>query len=558
MQKICAQCTNQFEVTDEDLQFYDKISPVFADKKYPIPPPTLCPSCRMQKRMTFRNERNLYKRKCDFSGKEIISIYSPASPYTIYDQKMWWSDVWDTFKYGKPYDFNRTFFEQFQELLIKVPRINLENRENENSDYGNDNDHLRNCYLCFNGSQAEDSYYCNTFGFGVKDSVDLFWCFSCELCYECTKVHESYHSFWCFNGKNLSDCFFCIDSQSCKNCFGCVGLRQKEYCVYNEQLTKEEYQKFMENFKFTHTEIELAKEKVKALSLKTPHKNVQIQESENCVGDYISNSKNCTQCFDVIQSENSKYTWDGMVNNCYDCFNTGFNTNFVYECLGTYECTNVNFANKCHMSSDLLYSDYCFQSEKLFGCVGLKHKKYCILNKQYSKEEYEELVPKIIEQMKKDGQWGEFFPASFSPFGYNDSMAADYFPLTKEEALEKGFHWNDYINPKPIGMKTIVAKDLPESIQEVGDEILEWVIECEKDQKIFKIIAQELKFYRRHNLPLPRLCPDCRHYERKALINPRKLYVRECAKCDMPIQTSYSPDRPEIVYCEQCYLKEVY
>lgn len=59
--------------------------------------------------------------------------------------------------------------------------------------------------------------------------------------------------------------------------------------------------------------------------------------------------------------------------------------------------------------SDAYYCDSCHNSEYLFGCIGLKRSKYCVLNKQYSKEEYEALVPRIIEHMKKAGEWAYRF-----------------------------------------------------------------------------------------------------------------------------------------------------
>ena len=49
--------------------------------------------------------------------------------------------------------------------------------------------------------------------------------------------------------------------------------------------------------------------------------------------------------------------------------------------------------------------------------------------------------------------------------------------------------------------------------------------------------------------------------------NPMKLWHRTCmcdknhlnhtGKCTNEFETSYSPDRPEIIYCEQCYQQEV-
>ncbi len=167
-----------------------------------------------------------------------------------------------------------------------------------------------------------------------------------------------------------------------------------------------------------------------------------------------------------------------------------------------------------------------------FGCVGLRNKSYCILNKQYTKEEYEELVPQIIERMMADGEWGEFFPSSMSPFGYNETVAQEYFPLTREEITESGiFNWSDYEAPFPTVEKVIPASKLPDTIDSIPDDILNWAIECEVTGRPFRIIRQELEFYRKHSLPIPRRHPDQRHLDRMALRNPRKLYERQCDKC---------------------------
>lgn len=557
MVKTCRQCGLNYEITDDDLAFYDKISPVIKDKKYSLPPPSLCPSCRMQNRMSFRNERNLYKRKCDFSGEEIISIYPPTSKYKIYDQKIWWSDKWDEMDYGRPFDFSRSFFKQFEELQREFPRMNLENRNNQNSDFCNDTNDLKNCYLCFNSEKSEDSYYAHTFGYS-KNCLDMFWSLACELCYECTKVFDSYHSFWCFNCSNVSDCYFCEDCRGCNNCFGCVGLRHKEYYLYNKQLSKEEYLSFIKKIHFSRNAIRSEKDKLAKLRLAVPRLNLQMQNCEDCLGDYIENSKNCTDCFDVMNSENCRYIWDGIANNSRDCFNSGLDTNFIYECVGVFTGNKVIFSSRCSHCSDLIYCDYCYECENLFGCVGLRHKKYCILNKQYSKEEYEALLPRIIEHMIKKGDWGEFFPVNIGTFGYNDSSAIEYFPLSRDEAMKKGYNWNDYQNPKIMKTKTFQAKQLPDIIQNIPDDIVNSTIECEQDKKPFRIIKAELEFYKKQNLPIPHLCPDCRHYARKKQINPRVMYDRKCAKCGTDIKTTYAPGRPEIVYCENCYLKEIY
>ena len=87
------------------------------------------------------------------------------------------------------------------------------------------------------------------------------------------------------------------------------------------------------------------------------------------------------------------------------------------------------------LGTEILYSMYCAQNvSHLFGCVGLRNKQYCVLNKQYTKDEYEKLVAKIIEQMQQRGEWGQFFHPALSPFGYNETVAQEYYPSTFEQA----------------------------------------------------------------------------------------------------------------------------
>jgi hypothetical protein len=197
-------------------------------------------------------------------------------------------------------------------------------------------------------------------------------------------------------------------------------------------------------------------------------------------------------------------------------------------------------------------------SEELFGCVGLKKEKYCVLNRKYSKEEYGALVPRIIQHMRDSGEWGEFFPPSLSPFGYNETIAQDYAPTTKGEALRKGCNWSDYVSPPPQVEKTVKASQIPDDISAIPDAILDWAVECEVTGRPFRIIKQELRFLREHRIPLPRRHPDVRYQDRLALRNPRLLFDRPCGTCGKRMETSYAPDRAEKVLCSECYLREVY
>ena len=198
----------------------------------------------------------------------------------------------------------------------------------------------------------------------------------------------------------------------------------------------------------------------------------------------------------------------------------------------------------------------------------MRNAKYCILNKQYTKEEYFNLKEKIIQHMKQpcstnshstssglpSGQeWGEFFPIAMSPFTYNETVAHEYFPMTKEEVLKRGWKWKDE-DTKNYQIQTY---NIPDSITDVPDTICNEILACTTCKKNYKIQKAELTFYKKQNLPIPRICPDCRHRQRMQLRNPRTLFNRKCDKCAIDTQTTFAPERPEQVYCEECYLNVV-
>jgi hypothetical protein len=134
----------------------------------------------------------------------------------------------------------------------------------------------------------------------------------------------------------------------------------------------------------------------------------------------------------------------------------------------------------------------------------------------------------------------------------------EYFPLTKEEALANGYKWRDEDDSMPDVEKKIPAKQLPEIITDIPDDILNWAIICSESNRPFRIINQELDFYRKWNIPIPYLHPDIRHDSRQKRRTDAKLHSRVCSGCGKDIKAAYASERPEIVYCESCYLSDVY
>ncbi len=587
----CQNCKNEFTIEQEDFNFYQKIK---------VPAPTFCPTCRTQRRWAFRNERGLYKRKCDFSGNEIFSMYPPEAPIKVYDRDIWLSDVWDPISYGQEIDWSRPFLEQMRELMLQVPFKASNVIRGVNSPYVNNATDPKNSYLVFNTTAPEDCMYSNGVNFS-KDCVDVSHTSRTETCYESfwiTNCNRTHYSRECVES---SDLWFCRDCQGCLNCFGSVNLRNKSYYFFNEKCTKEEYDTKLKSYKLNTREgIERAKSEADKFWKKFPHKSHQGIKNLNSSGSYVTNSKNVKESFLVREGENCKYCQyiqeTPGPKDCYDYSNWGDSSELVYESISCGSgVQNIKFAWFTQENShDTEYTMQCKGVENVFGCVGLRNKSYCILNKQYTKEEYLELVPKIIKHMTempfKDMtgliySYGEMFPSEFSPWAYNETIAQEYFPLSKEEAEAKGYRWRDPVEKdyKP----TLRTEDTPADISDTNESVLGEILECaHKGQcnqgctKAFRVIQNELIFYKKIGVPIPTLCPACRTIERLKMRLGVKLYdgVCMCAGpvstdgqykntgahthgdkiCDNTFKTGYNPEKGDVVYCEQCYQQEVY
>lgn len=574
--QACQNCKKNFNIESEDFNFYEKMK---------VLPPTFCPDCRFQRRLIFRNNRVLYKRECALCNKTMLSVYNQKLPYVVYCRECWLSDEWNPTNYGREYDFSIAFFKQFQELQFAVPRANLYQTNFISSEYCNYGKDLKECYLLFGGINNERVYFANQI-FDSRDSLDIAFSEKAQFSYELFECERTNKLFFSRYSHDCVDSYYLVDCRNCMDCFGCVGLVNKQYFIFNKPHSREEYLKFIQSKNLgSFKEHQESLKKLEDLELKVPHRYARIYKSVNSSGDDLSEVRNTHSSFSSRQSEDSKFLFFSR-NQTRDSFDTsfqGFGAELLYEIAHGFGGSNGAFGVRNFSNQDSRYSIECHDCVNIFGCEGLYKKQYCILNKQYTKEEYEKLLPKIIEQMKKIPyvdkkgrvyKYGEFFPSEISPFTYNESIAQEYFPLTKKEALEQGYAW---IDAEARNYKIdIKNEDIPDSIKDIHEDIVNKVIGCAhagkcKDQctEAFKIVAEEFKFYKRMNLPIPRLCPNCRHYERINQRNPLKLYERACMcknedhfhgkeKCIVLFQTSYAPDCPEIVYCEKCYQQEIY
>ncbi len=548
--RICQNCKKDFVIEPDDFGFYEKMG---------VPAPEKCPECRQQLRTLFRNFKTLYKRPSSMSGKMIVSVYDVETLFPVYDITEWWSDDWDPMSYGMEIDFETSFFKQLDRLFKTVPHASIMNVQSENCEYSNQVLKSKNCYLTFGCIEDEDCDYGHVI-WNCRDCLDDLYLFRCESCYECidclgsTKLLYSQECEACVDSIGLFDC------RNCLNCIGCVGQINKSYYIFNKQVTKEQYKEFVLqhplNEKDSVDYILNEREKLRKI---IPQRSFFGSHNNDVSGNHIYNAHNVHHSFDIKGGENSKYCF--TVRKAIDSYDISFTAD-LEEC---YQSLTIDKSNKvigsqqivdCH---DVYYSEHCYNCSNIFGCYGLRKKSYCILNKQYSKEEYEKLTKEIIDVLKDNKEWGDFFPSFMTPFAYNEAIVNEYMPLTIEEALSKGFRWKDNI-PSSKGQGTIEYPDLPKNPEQYSDELLKEILTCSRCEKNYKLIGREINFYKKNKLELPDKCFNCRHESRMSKRNPRNLWRGKCAKCNNDITTSYKPEDQKIykIYCEKCYQQEVY
>ena len=550
--KTCQNCKNDFIIEPDDFSFYEKMG---------VDAPKLCPDCRAQLRLSFRNERVFYKRKCDKCKKDVVSMYSPNKPFTVWCYDCWFSDDWGGENFGLDYNPEKPFFEQFEQLSKLVPRVSLIYIRSPGSDYTNISADNKNCYFIIESSNNENSIHSYWIQ-ECRDVVDTSFASKCELTYESDDCYNSYRLLY---SKGCHDCttsYFLTDCRGCTDCIGCVNLRNKSNYIFNESYSKEEYEKIKNELKLnTHSGVDIFREKYKEFLSNKPRKFAEIIQAVNSTGSYMKNVKNCKSCFHCYDAEDNKYgvhIWRNA-KDTMDCDTAGRNASRIYNSINT----GINDSNLicCAIAWDCSFVEYsmnCFNLNNCFGCVGLRKKNYCILNKQYEKEEYEKVVNKIKNELREKGEYGQFFAKNLSCFGYNETPALEQFSLSKEDALTNGFGWED-TERGTYNKETKNIDKMPESFTEIDFDVTKEIFICESCSKNYKIIQNEFLFYKKLNIPLPRFCPDCRHYRRMKSRGPNKLWHRNCMHegCTNEFETPYAPERPEIVYCKKCYQNEV-
>lgn len=497
----------------------------------------------------------LHKRKCDQTGRSIISVFDETCPYPVWHREEW-------IKHADPpqAEFNpkRDFFEQLWELFQKCPIPHNVGAGNENCEYTDDWWYSRNCYLCHSGFKCEDAYYCYR-TLNVKDCQFCVFSFDSELCTDLINSRNCYAVSYALNSRNCKNSSFLFDCRNCSDCLFSWNLRGKQYCLFNQQLSQEEYEQERQKYDFSSRQ-EYEKAKLtftEILRNKAWWRNVYLQQCEQCTGDILDRCKNCENCYFFSDSEDCANSFRGGFNK--DILNSvsAFKSELVYySALPQDECYDIRMCYNVIQCKYLEYSAHCFNSQYCFGCCGLANKQYCIFNKQFEKDNYQRKVAEIREQLKQDGIYGQFFPFHFAANPYDESLAGFYWPLNREEQQLSGFRIKQSRERRNENHQS--PEDIPDRSSQANSDICEKTFWDEKAQRPFQITAYDLKFSQENNIPLPN-----QYYIGRIKENFRFMFfngeLREtkCAQTGQKIMTALPKELDSRILSLEAYHQEV-
>jgi|SRR3989338_4614995 len=545
--KNCPDCKNNFVIDSGDLILYEKIG---------LKIPEECFECRLKHQLAFSVFGKFRKGVSDLSGESLITVLPNKPRYSIYKSHEWWGDAWDPLSYAQNYDTSRSFFDQLKELQEKIPRPHQDGKNNINCDWCNDVWDSRNCYLSKALSKCENSSYLYRV-LDTKDSFDIALSFNLQNSYNCLACHNSFNLNFSENSRDCIDSFFLFDCRSCQNCFMCYNLRNKQYCIRNKQYTKVKYENELRNIKLhSYKKVEILKlEFENVLKNSAVHRENYNLKTTNSTGNYMTNCDKCVNCFTWDDSQNCRNSLRGLyAKDCIDQVGS-----WHTEVSGNNSCVNGGYQIKHSIYSIGRYSEYidlCDECEYCFGCVGLRKKKYCILNKQYPEKEYKKLKEKIISDMEKRSEYGKSMPYFMSICDYNFSSGLIYLPnVIKDEIIKRGGYWSEEDLSSENGVSSLT---LPDSINDTEKSISTQALICPETKYRFNISEAEYKFHKNKGFTLPRIHFDLRMIKKARKTAVLKSYPYKCIYCQNDIMAYYPPEWGyKKIACEDCYKQNI-
>ena len=551
-ERVCAITGEKWMMTEEEIGWY---------RKFNVPPSKYSPSARIKLVMGYFVVFDMWYNKHADTGAPIISTTHPASGIRVLPDLEWFNR--DFISHGQNLQASNSFFDQLYALSRRVPvaaTFNYKVPENSVAfiSFGDQDSYF--VLAC----KSKRSFFCGN-AHDVEDSAELV---------AVENVRQSYavvHSQRIFNCRFLLECYDCINShflfdcRNCEFCFGATNQRNKKYLWFNEQLSKEEWERRFAEIDLRSREAldEIQQHFSELMQTQTvwpENFNVNAVDSS---GEYIIESTDVRDGYYIMRGcrnlDNSCYAFGLPSHDCYTvCAPIGASD--CYYGIGQEQCSQVRFALSIlarNMNTE--YCNVCFDCENCFGCIGLRHKKFCILNKQYTEEEYWKVLDELKCAMLDRGEYGELPPMKFGTQHWSGSGARVLYGASKDECLKLGAV--DF----PVGAEgsegPIVDSASLHSLDSIPDRIDS--IEEVTGKPYFDPAANrrfsyqktELELYARLGVAPPRKHPTRRLTDHYHEMSMAVFEDGHCEKCNQQIRVAKNMTYPNRkLYCKSCYL----
>lgn len=532
----CSTSAETFVFSEVEQQLYEKFDLALPDKS---------PIERWRLLLSFRNSHKYFWRKCSQTNEKIYSMYAPSSPFKVVSIDCWMDRSSEVFTYQLEVDRRQPFLTQLQELWHYIPRpaTSLRNIVLSLADQARGSG--ESSYLVFDSSRVTACLY----GLSLRNCqrcMDCYFVDSCSDCYECVDCVDSKGLFFSEHCGGCHDSFFLSNCRNCSDCMFCANLVDAKFCIFNKFVGEEKFRQFVKEQSLDSVvHLEQAKNSFQDFIKDNPIPSRFETDCQDCTGNYLHNCntvrngyelRNCRNVVNCYGLSDAESCVDGLgfgegLSDSALFVDVGINSSFVFQSV---ECWN----NVHH----LRYCSHCEDSSNLFGCVGLRGKEYCILNKQYTKEDYFTTVDAIVRMMRAKRKWGKPLAPLFSGFAYNHSLAGELFPLSQAQATLMGYHWDERSDGiKPSQLLTlgdinspIAFADLPDSLSGATslDEVYNSIYLCEMTGRPFRIVKEEAQLLHAMHIAPPTRCFEQRHTERLKKLSLGRLYRRKDSEGD--------------------------
>ena len=551
-EQTCKLTGEKWDMDQEEIDWF---------KKFNVPPAKVHPVNRVKITTAFATGFGWWWQKHPETGDPLLTYVHPATGVkALPDPEFHEKDPTDKARDYKP---EENFFEQIREMQLEIPIAawrSLEKPVNSIAllSQGDENSYFvtacrsKNTMYSYDAEDVEDSAEVYNSQFVAKSYSVL----NSQRIHNCQVVRQSF---------DCIDSAFVFDCRNCEHCFGATNKRNKKYLWFNEQLTREEWEK-------RRAEVDLASRQVFKKHLKQ-FQDLMIsdktvwpanfnEQTENCIGEYLNKSRDCKYIFAGFDSNNNYHGVMFLGKNEGNAFLGGaIESTDNYYSHAPLVSSRCKFVHSCYRCQDLEYCMQCYNCENCFGCVGLIRKKFCVFNKQYTEEEYWLAVDEIKCNLLDRDEYGDFFPLSYSPC-YVLASPSLVFLLDEKEVEKLGGMIYDPDSCGALGdaaqnaeMKSI--QDIPDHIKDLDPEVWSKVaVDDPEEKRKFAFIKPEITLYQKLGVAPADHHPMARLRNLVFEANSALFVEDKCRNCEAEIITSKNKNYPERnIYCNKCYLE---